>query len=221
MDYRMQLKRLFDQYGPLIKGHPWTSEDDRWAELVFCLLLQCSQKDAKSIRLLVTDLRKLSLLDIDRMVSLDDPANQTRVVFVYMLQHHMFAEGTIAKTCTLLAHVARHLRENYDGKIQRFLRHHGEAMRDELVGELSSASLNESILTAGITLWLQNVLSIPISFQPSVVSDFCRANSISPEDLWEASDAMNLNLAVVDDLLEIASKVASLDAEMAEKGETK
>jgi hypothetical protein len=204
MDMKAHLQELFDQHHQGLAAYGWASEDDRWAELVYCLLLQCSDQEAESVRGLVATLRSLSLLEPETMTRLLDPTDERRIVFAYALQRYGFPDGDAERACRVLAGLAGFVESRHAGKFQRYLRRHGEIMRDELVSILDGGGLEKSKLAYALSHWLQNALSMPVSLQHEAVAAFCRDHNASFEELLAAADALNFNMAVVDDLLELA-----------------
>jgi hypothetical protein len=51
------------------------------------------------------------------------------------------------------------------------------------------------------TLWLQNVLNMPLSLQSRAVETFTNAIGLTSGQLFHAADEMDVNVALVDDLL--------------------
>lgn len=203
MELKAQLQQLYEQHEFDLATYAWASEDDRWAELVFCLLLQCSEQEPELTRSAVAVLQSLFLIDVGKMLHLSETTHEIRVIYAYVLRQHGFSSDDVDLACSLLAHVANIVQHNYGGKIQRYLRRHGEVMRDELVSAFDSTSLDKSRMAYAISHWLQNVLSLPISLQHNAVVEFCQKSDVTPQDLWQAADELGINLAVIDDLLEM------------------
>lgn len=203
MELKAQLQRLYQQHESDLATYAWASEDNRWAELVFCLLHQCCEQEPELTRSAVAALQSLSLISVGKMLYLDDRTHENRVVFAYVLRKHGFSDDDAELACQVLAHVANCIQHNYGGKIQRFLRYHGEVMRDELVRAFDGTMLDKPRMEYAISYWLQNALSVPISLQQDAVVDFCQKNNVNLQDLWQAVDDLDLNLALVDDLLEM------------------
>lgn len=203
MDLKTQLQRLFEKYESDIGAYAWMYETDRWAELIFCLLNQYNQQDAEATRMAVTSLQYLGLLEIDRLAALETPGDDHAVVLAYILKRHGFSEENGRHAVRLLRQVASVVKKGYEGKIQRYLRRQGEVMRDQLVNAFACESLSTEQLRYAISHWLQNALSLPVSLEHQAITEFCRENGLALEDLLLAVDELNLNIALVDDLLEI------------------
>ena len=203
MDLKTQLQELFEKYESDIGAYAWMYETDRWSELVFCLLNQCVKQDPEITRQAVDMLQYLDLLQIDNLAVLDEATHENRVVGAYVLKRHGFSQKDAQLAVSLLAEAAKAIKRDYAGKLQLCLRRHGMSIRDELVNAFCGKSLGEEQLRYAISHWLQNALSIPVSLQHQAVIEFCRRNGVALEDLLRASDELNLNTALVDDLLEL------------------
>ena len=113
----------------------WISETDRWENLVFCLLRQHCDQDLEKARIAVTVLRDGGLLDIDRLSSLEKIPLEFDETFSRVLISSGFSEANTTRAACLLTQVARVISNDCDGKLHQILRHHGEAIRDELINE--------------------------------------------------------------------------------------
>ena len=203
MDLKNQLQKLFERYEADLGDYAWFYESDRWVELVFCLLNQCINQDPEVTRQAVDTLQYLDLLQIDKLVFLEKTTHENTVVVAYVLKTHGFSKKDAQRSIGLLAQAAKAIQKDYGGKIQRCLRQHGLSIRDELVNAFRGKTLDEEHLRYAISHWLQNVFSIPISLEHNAVIEFCERNAVTLEDLLFATDELNLNMALVDDLLEL------------------
>ena len=111
----------------------WISETDRWENLVFCLLRQHCDQDLEKARIAVTVLRDGGLLDIDRLSSLEKIPLEFDETFSRVLISSGFSEENTTRAACLLTQVARVIHNDCNGKPHRILRHHSEAIRDELI----------------------------------------------------------------------------------------
>ena len=203
MDLKTQLQKLFEKHESDIGAYAWMYETDRWAELIFCLLNQYNLQDAEATRMTVNSLQYLGLLEIDKLAALETIGDDHAVVLTYILKQHGFSEKDVPRAVRLLCQVASVIKKGYDGKIQRYLRRQGEVMRDELVNAFGHESLSTEQLRYAISHWLQNALSLPVSLEHQAVREFCSKNGVTLEDLLRTADELNLNIALVDDLLEL------------------
>jgi hypothetical protein len=209
MNLEAQIQQLHEQYGLFLSSSIWASENARWTELVFCLLHQCSDVDSEYTRAAVTMLQDLDLLDVNKLIFLDDTTSENTITFFTILKHHGFSESATQRAAKVLFGAANVVNTQYNGKIQRYLRQHGQIMRDELVDSFADSILTKPQLEYAIGHWLQNVLNLPISLETKAVREFCEKNKISIEDLLQASDVLNINVAIVDDLLELNQSIAN------------
>jgi hypothetical protein len=214
MDLKTRLQELCARHESDLATYAWVSEDDRWAELVFCLLDQCHRQDPETTRSAVTTLQYLDLLESAKLALLDQPAGaEAATVVAYVLKQHGFPPEPVAKSLSVLAHVAQALQRDHGGKMQRYMRRHAEALRDDLVGALSNGALSGAEWRYAVSHWLQNAFSLPLSLEHEAVKEFCAQNEVSTQDLWLAADELDLNLALVDDLLEMEQGLAAAEAE--------
>ncbi|MGB8951187.1 MAG: hypothetical protein WCC06_00775 [Candidatus Aminicenantales bacterium] len=211
MDLKTQLQKLFEKHEPDIGEYAWMYETDRWAELVFCLLNQCGRQAPETARMAVDMLQNLELIQVDKLAAIRKLNDENAVVLSYILKRYGFSEGDSQRAIRLLAHVARVIQKEYGGKIQRCLRRHGEMIRDELAGAFGSELLKEAQLRYALSHWLQNAFSLPISLEHRAVKEFCRKNRVRIQDLWRASDDLDLNISLVDDLLDMEKESGRAD----------
>ena len=207
MELKSQIQRLFELYESDFGTYAWMYESDRFDELIFCLLNQFNQQDTEASRRAVNSLNYLGLLKMDKLAALEAPGNEDAIVLAYVLRRHGVSEENSQIAVRLFAKMAKVIEREYGGKMQHFLRRHGENMRDELANAFCIESLNKEQLRYSISLWLQNALSIPISLEHPATIEFCRKNGVTLEDLLHAADELDLNIALLDDLLEIDNKI--------------
>ena len=208
------IERLYEDYRSLLAPYLWASEDDRWTELVFCLLNQCSPNDPDGVRSALAILGDLKLLDPTALLHLDDPDGHESIMFSHVLGKNGFSKEDAQRAAKLLRAAAEVTNEQYGGKIQRFLREHGKQMRDELMDTFSALDLTEPQLHYALTHWLQNVLSLPITLESEAVRKYCAVNNIAVDELVRICDDLGVNPAVVDDLLELSQATGAKTSEM-------
>jgi hypothetical protein len=204
LDLQTRLRELYEQNASELETFAWVSEAERWGELVFCLLSLCTKQDPQVSRTAVQTLQTLGLLEPNTLASVSKGRGDPAVVLSFVLRQCGFEPAEAEKAVTLLADAAEGVRRVYGGKIQRCLRVYGAQMREGMLGTLKSDAVTEDQLRYALTLWLQNALSLPLSLEHEAVKHFCEASGATIEDLQRASDALDLNLALVDDLLDMA-----------------
>jgi hypothetical protein len=145
----------------------------------------------------------LGLLQIDEWVDLGNPGSQARTVFEYVLNQYGFSDEEAESATATLSQAGAVIHREYGGKLQRYLRRHAKAMRDDLTQAFGNDALAKPKLQYAITHWLQNAFGLPISLQSEAVAEFCKEEDVTIEQLWQAADQLDINLAIVDDVLEI------------------
>ena len=81
-----------------------------------------------------------------------------------------------------------------------------EAALEELADALGGAGVPADTLRFALTHWLQNATNAPLSLGHESVEAFCRKHELSAEQVRAAADDLDLNLALLDDLLEAAAR---------------
>lgn len=207
-EMEFQLKKLFHKYSDLFVSQQWPSEHERWVELVFALVTRISNKAEDEIRDAIEDLDDLELLDVEGLsqvptvsggIDLDDA--HARRIFEYLCESEFTSEES--KSSILAVHeAAKSLMDHHDGKIQKYLRKYGQEMINELPQNFSFSKMNKFDIKYAFTYWLQNVLNMPISLEDEVVEQFCRKLAGNAKDLVQAVDKLDINLALVDDIIQ-------------------
>ncbi len=203
IDVKTHLQQLLSQHEADLGGYAWEHESDRFAELVFCLLNQCCCQSPENTRIAVMLLNHLKLLEIETLATLGEQSDGNIVVLRYILERQGFSAAEAARGVTVLTQTAKTIRATYDGKIQRYLRRHGEFMRDELANVFANVPLNKEQLRYAFSHWLQNAVIMPVSMDHPAIAEFCKSHQVTREDLLHAADELDLNAALLDDLLEI------------------
>ncbi|MFQ5892511.1 MAG: hypothetical protein ACE5HW_06935 [Candidatus Methanofastidiosia archaeon] len=97
---------------------------------------------------------------------------------------------------------AKSLKKYHDGKIQKYLRKYGQLMIKELSQNFSFSKMDKSDVKYAFTYWLQNVLNMPISLEDEGIEEFCRKLGRKPKELVDSVDKLDINLAIVDDIIQ-------------------
>ncbi len=213
-----QLRKLITKYSDLFAYHQWPSEHERWVELVFALISRVSPKPESEIRDIITELDTLGLLDIEDLASipskdgsLDVDHPHARRIIESLSESRFSWEGDKipglseqeAKISLLAVHeAASSLIESHGGKIQKYLRGYGQQMIEELQDHFTFTALGKDDLEYAFGYWLQNVLNMPIILRSKSVDEFCDELDISDKELIQGVDALDINLALVDDLID-------------------
>lgn len=200
------LRKLLNEYGPALSAtHVWVWESDRWRELVFALLTQTSRLEETRVREIAEELDALELLEISALAD-DGQAQRRRITAV--LTDHGFTPEESRRAVSAIAEAALAFHQRFNGKVQHYLRRYGEQMLSDAAQLFRSSGLDEGRLKLALTYWLQNVLNMPLSLLDEPVRRFCAQNGLTPEALIAAADELDLNLALVDDLVQCALRAA-------------
>ena len=201
MEISDKLLNIYQKYEQDLDYYPWTFETERWKEFIFCILDRFLETSDQA-RELADGLESLGLINSNILSSL---SNEQMTVLKYTLKNAGLDDADSNKISRFLVSVAKNISSNYAGKPQHILRKYGELMRNDLVKEFADENMNKDDLRYAITHWLQNVLGLPISLEHKALKEFCTKNKITLKDLWKATDDVDMNVVVVDDLLVLAA----------------
>lgn len=193
----------FDQY-------QWSCESVRWYELVFCLLSEIVRdyiprdKVRQATRLLVS----LELLDVEVLAELGNtgkfPNGSPELKLMSdILQRTGFDAESTSIAVKTVCEAADSIQKQYDARPQRYLRYYGELMLNEIGNHFDFSSLSDNAVRRAFSLWFQNVLNMPVSASAPSVLQFCDRFHTSIDELIDAADRHGINLAIVDDLIEV------------------
>lgn len=202
------LRKLLVLHGrELALSNPWVSEFDRWKELLFALLVQVLDMPEHRVRRIVGDMADLQLLAVPTLAGLchrehgpdsSAPAAQQVIDF---LRENGVSEAAAERALAAMCQAAAGLTEHWGGRIQRYLRHYGEMMLQDLGRTFRFDTIDEAQLHNAFTYWLQNALNMPLSLVNDDLLEYARAIDSTPAALIEAADELDMNLAVLDDLI--------------------
>lgn len=187
----------------------WEDEKDRLNELFYCLLQRISGKNEIEVRNVVTCLAELNLFDIESLADTKNvggnggKGDRIASLISELLVHNGFGEETTESCVLAICEVARGIHNSYQDKLQRFLRRHAQLMIEELDKIFSFSELSKLDERYFLVHWLQNTLEMPVPLSNEFVEKFCREEGVDIQDLIEAADKADINVAVVDDLLKI------------------
>lgn len=200
-------KLLTLETADLALRQPWLWEADRWKELVFAFLTRIVSKDEDQVRELTGKMNDLGLLDIATLARMSEDAKtfdsnnpDARHILEFFQENGLDPEKA-QQALTTICEAAVGLQKYFDGKVQRYLRGYGEMMLREIARTFQFSALRETEVAFAFTYWLQNVLNMPLSLLDANVLAFCEQHHLTPEQLVAAADNLDLNLAVLDDLI--------------------
>jgi hypothetical protein len=149
-------------------------------------------------------LEDFKLTGSDTLASLNK--DNGRNIVARIVEHSGVESSSVEPVVELLVSVARTVEMQEGGKIQRFLRRHGEVMKTELAAMLTSGALDVQAAEHIATLWLQNTCNLPIlANHDQHIRAFSRRVGISERELLDSADRMDVNVSVLDDLLALAN----------------
>lgn len=202
------LRKALTLYGrDVALQHPWMWEADRWQEMVFALLVQVLNSPEGRVRQLVGHLTDLNLLNISALAGICKDGKQPNLTtplaqqFLDFLQETGFSPAVAERGLTTICHAALVFQSHYGGKLQRYLRSYGELMLKDLDGIFQFSSLTDAEMRDAFTYWFQNTLNMPLSLVDKNLHEYCQAHGLTPAQLIEVADELDLNLAVLDDLV--------------------
>jgi hypothetical protein len=200
---RHQLNRLILRDGQdLFELQPWALESDRWAELAFSVLAELSDLPEETLRECVEELAALGLLSVPHLARPQD--DKTGVAHRARLSKALEDAGlpteTAAKATEALHDIAAGLQTHFDGHLQRYIRHYGEMMLNDLEGFFDFKTISDAQARNAFCYWMQNALLMPLSNIDGPVRAFCDDLGAKPGDMIEAADSMGVNLGLLDDL---------------------
>ena len=202
-----QIQKLIVTHGAeLADNHSWIWEHDRWKELVFCLLTRISNKDHDELHLVCDKLFALGLLDIPMLAEIEDSKNDHyHVLMTDFFLENGFTKKEAAKAIVTVSEVAKGLKKNFKGRIQEYLRSYGILLLKEVSKKFRITKLNEKEVKFAFTYWLQNVMNLPLSLKDESLTAFSKSVGIELDELIESADDIGINIALLDDLVQMES----------------
>lgn len=209
MDLTQELGELAERHSHELGALPWPSEADRWAELVFCLINAFMGDDATQARKALEGLSKAGVLLPEHLSRARELGSPEGTVVRYVLGVYGVSEADLERVADALGRVATATQMRYAGKLQKYLRDKGREMRDELVATFSLREDEQDDVRRAVTHWLQNSLSLPVAVEDAWVMAFLTGFDSSLQDLEDAADAADINLALVDELIRLDKRSQS------------
>ena len=210
------VEELMLRYPVPTERYRWAAEEARWGELVYAILARIGapgvpSERAATARDLLFEMNKLAVRDLAAMepsgtTSATSHANAVATVLLGV----GFSESEARRAVAALAETAENVERHYDGKPQRYLREYGQRMLEELPERFTFDEFAADDVRYAFTLWLQNVLNMPVTLRSPEMSVFCERYDVTVEELVAAADVQDINLALLDDL--VAEHVAELEA---------
>jgi len=158
-------------------------------------------------------------MEISEWVSSDDEARTLKKRALSVLEEAGVKAEDAVRAVAVLKETSEAIQKAFDGKVQRFLRKVGDKALNDLVSTLSLKTLPKEQTKEALAFWLQNVAALPVSLGHESADRFCRAHGVDGEKLLQSTDSLNLNVAVLDDLIQHYERLSaesgtnSLDAQ--------
>ncbi len=140
-----------------------------------------------------------------------EPVDRLSAHFLAFLQEHGFSQQESERLLTIVSEAASALSQQFDGKIQKYLRKYGELMLKEVPALFHFTTINSDQIGHAFTYWFQNVLNMPLSLVDSNIVAFCQDNGFEVANLIAAADRLDVNLALLDDLVYLKLKTQEAD----------
>jgi hypothetical protein len=176
-------------------------------ELIFALISRLCEKPEPEVREAVEELDKLGLLgpkDLALLVGggILDAERPHAQRILQSLSERSFSEQEAKRSLLAIGEAAASLGVHHEGKIQRYLRHYGQRMLDELAEHFTFSQMDKADVNEAFCYWLQNVLNMPVSLVSRNMAAFCERFKVSQDDLLQVADEVDINLALLDDLVD-------------------
>jgi len=206
-----RIREIYAEYRHLLPtDYKWEDENSRWTELVYCIFAELTHHSYRDARRLANDLADLNLLEVDDLAGIpimDDgmvnPDNSRMRTITDILKANGVADDDIKKSLSAICKVAQAIQENYDGKIQKFLRKYGHEIVNEFDSHVSFSEVSRGAQSRILVKWIQNTLCMPLAFSNVYTARFCERKGANYWELAEAADNLGINGAMLDDLLEV------------------
>jgi hypothetical protein len=212
MDVVASLTDALEAHGEQLPQFGWPSETGRWMELLICLVHQMRPSgDIQEVRRALSIWRELGLVGPGALTSVTK-GGEDEIVLQFVLKRHGFGEGEALDAVRMVVSAASAVVTRYGGKLQRCLRAHAEAARDELATAFAEVGVPLERLRFALTHWLQNTTNAPLSLEHESVVAFCTGHGISMQELRKAADDLDLNLSQLDDLLDLRAQHQASEA---------
>ena len=206
-----RIREIYAEYRHLLPAdYKWEDESARWTELVYCIFAELTEHSYRDARRLANDIADLNLLDVSDLAGIPimdngmvNPDNSRVKTITDILKANGVTDDDIKKSLSAICKVAQAISENYDDKIQKFLRKYGHEIVNEFDSHVSFSEVSKGTQSRILVKWIQNTLAMPLAFSNVYTARFCERKDASYWELAEAADNLGINGAMLDDLLEV------------------
>ena len=152
----------------LVRGHRWLNERARWVELVGALFSSVLPLSNAKLHMLVNELSAQNLLNITKWSKTPKDFSKAKSdelvkLSLIVLGDYQLTDEQRLKAVRTLHQAAHRLGERFGGKVQVALREAGEELLEKLRHSLGLSELSEAEQRQALTIWVQNVLNLPVS----------------------------------------------------------
>jgi hypothetical protein len=193
------LNEMFARHRAQLAYYPYEREIDRWYELLVASLSQGVEVDVGLTRRAIRLLDDLQLSSVEALASID---NEQRSVLLSTFKQIGISDSQARQSIDVLVGLASSLLHLWQGHVQRLLRMFATAMTREVGMLFANTQLDKTHVNRVATLWLQNVLSLPVLLHDDPhVRQFRKKHNLTEAQLTDLADVSGVNLALLDDLL--------------------
>lgn len=200
---------LYRAYEPLVDKHLWPWETQRWHELVFCILTAVAKPDVSpdAIREVTRVLGWARLLDIELLGDLNpadsegQTTDHTLIAIETILLNTGFTTDEAKLATKSICEAAKGFKGRFEGKAQKFLRHCGDLMLEQVKENFSFSQLSAAEATRAFSLWFQNTLNLPLPTPDPISDEACELLHVDYASLVKAADEVDVNVAILDNVL--------------------
>jgi hypothetical protein len=203
----VHLERLCAYFQSQLTQLPWPSEEARWIELASCIAERCAgDLDPLAVRDGIGQLHFLGLLDPETLAPEEGGggARDELVMARRVLVRCGFEADAAARAVDAIAAAAGAFAAQFGGKPQLFMHQQGEAIVTDLARLLQETGLDDEELGHVCRQWLQNGFGIPVPLIVPSLQRLCARVGATIDEIFDAADAIGLNVSLVDDLAEMA-----------------
>lgn len=210
---QIKLSDIFHDYGMEIPISTWASEKDRWEELLVCVINQINpEPNIEEIRAVIDILGKINLTSAENLSNIKVESKEYNFIF-FLFQRFNFTDEETNLALETIISLSKIVNKNFDGKIQRYMRIYFEIMRNEMCESFKDIGLSSKQIRYAVTHWLQNSTNAPLSLEHKAVETFYNENGTNENEFIKAADDLDINLAVIDDLLEKRETLKGMEFE--------
>ncbi len=196
----LMLRKLLYENPEFTEQYGWASERARWAELAYLLASRIVAEHHPGLRPAIAAATALGLLEVGDLAA-DPPSKEHGEHLTLVLREYGLSATESKTVVATLREAATQIHKLLGGHLHKFLRHYAELMLRELTSRFRLKHLDAWQSQQAFVMWLQNTCNLPLSLDDANVAAFCTEFRITEKELVDAADAIELNLAVVDDLV--------------------